>query len=120
LKRVSNSYSARAVSALNYGPTAAERYLWWVPQIPNYVWLAMIVMALFALSISTLMRSREQEREARASYIQAQTRVENARGVQRDIKERTGQIRNDSRVAAQVAQDQLRLVRANEVVVAVP
>jgi membrane protein implicated in regulation of membrane protease activity len=120
LKRVSNSYSARTVSALNYGPTAAERYLWWVPRMPNYVWLAMIVMALFALSVSTLMRSWEQEREARASYTQTQTRVENARGLQRDLKERTGQIRSDPQVAAQVAQDQLRLVRANEVVVAVP
>jgi hypothetical protein len=120
LKRVSNSYSARTVSALNYGPTAAERYLWWVPRIPNHVWLTMIVMAFFALSVSTLMRSREQEREARASYIETQTRVGNARSLQQDIKERTGQIRNDPRVAAQVAQDQLRLVRANEVVVAVP
>jgi hypothetical protein len=120
LKRVSNSYSAKTVSALNYGPTAAERYLWWLPQIPNYVWLTMIILALFALSISTLMRSREQEREARDSYINTQTRVENARGLQRDMRERTGQIRNDPRVAAQVAQDQLRLVRANEVVVAVP
>jgi hypothetical protein len=120
LKRVSNSYSAKGVSALSYGPTAAERYLWWLPRIPNYVWLAMIILALFALSISTLMRSRDQEREARASYIYTQTRVENARGIQRDIKERTGQIRNDPRVAAQLAQDQLRLVRPNEVVVAVP
>jgi hypothetical protein len=120
LKRVSNTHSARTISALNYGPTAGERYLWWVPHIPNYVWLAMVVMAFFALSISTLMRSREQEREARASYIETQTRVENAKGVQRDIRERTGQIRNDPRVAAQVAQDQLRLVRANEVVVVTP
>jgi membrane protein implicated in regulation of membrane protease activity len=120
LKRVSNTYSARTVSGLNYGPTAAERYLWWLPGIPNYVWLAMIIMALFALSVSTLMRSWEQEREARASYIYTETRVGNARGVQRDIKERTGRIRNDPRVAARVAQDQLRLVRANEVVVAAP
>jgi hypothetical protein len=80
----------------------------------------MIILALFALSVSTLMRSREQEKEARASYIYTQTRIENARGLERDLKERTGQIRNDRRVAAQVAQDQLRLVRANEVVVAVP
>lgn len=66
------------------------------------------------------MRSQEQEREARASYIYTQSRVETARGVQLDVRERTGRIRNDPRVAAQVAQDQLRLVRANEVVVAVP
>jgi hypothetical protein len=118
LKRVSNS-SARMMG-LRYGPTTPAQYFWWVPRIPNHVWLAMIILALFALSLSTLMRSREQEREARASYIYTQTRVENARGVQRDMSERTGQIRNDPRVAAQVAQDQLRLVRANEVVVAVP
>ena len=120
MKRVSNTYSAKTVSALSYGPTAAERYFWWLPRIPNYVWLAMIILALFALSISTLMRSRDHEREARASYNYTQTRVENARGRQRDIKERTGRIRNDPRLAAQLAQDQLRLVRPNEVVVAAP
>jgi hypothetical protein len=120
LKRINNSYSARTVSALNYGPRTTARYFWWFPRIPNHVWLAMVILTLFALSLSTLMRSQEQEREARASYVHTQSRVETARGLQLDVRERTGRIRNDPRVAAQVAQDQLRLVRANEVVVAVP
>jgi hypothetical protein len=119
LRRV-NYTSARAVTSLRYGGGAQVEYFWWVPRIPNFVWLAMVVLTVVALSFSTLMRSREQEREARASFNFTQYRIERARLSNRELRERTGQIRNDPRVAAQVAQDQLRLVRANEVVVAVP
>jgi hypothetical protein len=118
LKRINNRSSARTISAINYGPAEVGQYFWWVPRIPNHVWLAMIVLAVMALSVSTLMRSREQEREARATYDYTRTRVENARERQRDMRERTGQIRNDPRVAAQVAQEQLHLLRVNEIVVA--
>src|SRR5262245_53852195 len=104
--------------AQRYGVSAD--FFWWVPRIPNYVWLAMVVLTVVALSISTLMQSWEQEREARASFNYTQDRVERARSNDREIRERTGQIKKDPRVAAQVAQDQLRLVRANEVVVAIP
>ena len=120
MKRVANSVSARTVSAVNYVPTAVTRYLVWVPEIPNYVWLAMMILTISALSVSTLMRSQGQEREARASYMHTKTRVENARSVHQQIREQTEQIKNNPRAAAQVAQDQLRLVRKNEIVVGVP
>lgn len=120
MKRVANSYSARTISAVSYGPDLAARYLWWIPRIPNHVWLAMIILAVSALSVSTLMNSQEQEREAKAAYTYTKSRVENAKGVSQQIKERTEQIRRNPNVAAQAAQDQLRLVRRNEIVVAVP
>ncbi len=120
MKRVANSYSARTITAVNYYPTETVRYLWWIPKIPNYVWLAMIILTVSALSISTLMRSQEQEREAKASYSYIKTRVENAKSVNQQIREQTVQIKNNPRAGVQVAQDQLRLVRPNEIVVAVP
>jgi cell division protein FtsB len=88
--------------------------------MPSYVWLAMIVLSISALSISTMIRSRDQENEARASYSYLKLRVENAKGVNRQFKDQTAQIKNNPRAAAQAAQDQLRLIRPNEVVVAAP
>ena len=122
MKRVNNS-SSRSVMALRYGggrPVTPAEYLSFIPRIPNFVWLAMMILTVVALSISTLTRSLEQEREARASYSYTQDRVDRARGINRSLRERTVQIKSDRRVAVQVAQDQLHLVRANEVVVAVP
>lgn len=119
MKRVANSYSAKSISAVNYAPVTTVRYHWWIPRIPNYVWLAMIILTLTALSISTFVRSQQQEREAKASYSYIKTQVENARSVNRQIREQTEQIRNNSRVAAHVAQTQLHLVRPNEIVIAV-
>jgi len=120
LKRVVNSYSARTVSAVTYTPDSATRLLGWVPRIPNYVWLAMIILTVSALSISTLLRSQDQEREAKSSYSYVKTRVDHAKGINQEIKERTEQIRTNPRAAASAAQNQLRLVRHNEIVVAVP
>lgn len=109
--------------ALRYGgggrATPAE-YLSWLPRIPNFVWLAMMILTVVALSLSTLARSFEQEREAKESFSYTQDRVERAKEANRSLRERTAQIRSDRRKAAQVAQDQLHLIRANEVVVAVP
>ena len=120
MKQVANSYSAWTISAVNNAPETAVRYFWWIPRIPNYVWLAMIILTVTALSVSTLVRSQEQEREARASYSYLKTRVENAKNVNLQIREQTEQIKNNPQTAARLAQYQLRLVRSNEIVIAVP
>jgi cell division protein FtsB len=117
--RTGNSYPVRTISR-GYITDAGLRDAWWIPEIPNYVWLAMIILAVSALSISTLMRSQAQEREAKASYTSVKTRLENAKGINRQIKEQTQRIKNNPEVAAQAAQDELRLLRPNEIVVAVP
>jgi len=118
--RRGNSYSVRTVSSRVYVTDVRLRDAWWIPEIPNYVWLAMIILAVSALSISTLMRSQAQEREAKASYSLVKTRLENAKGINLEIKEQTQRIKNNPQVAAQVAQGQLRLLRPNEIVVAIP
>lgn len=77
----------------------------------------MIILAISALSYSAYTKSREQEREAQTSYNQTSTRVEDARIANREIKGQTQRIRQNPQAAAQAAQEKLRLVRRNEVVV---
>ncbi len=91
--------------------------MWWIPRFPNYVWLAMIVLTIAALSYSSFDRARQQERVAQDSYQQTSTRVENARSANQQIKAQTERIRQNPHTAAQSAQDQLRLIRRNEIVV---
>lgn len=119
MKRVANSYSARSMAIATYAPETATRLLSWVPSIPNYVWLAMIILAVSALSMTAAMRASTQEAEASSSYSYIQTRVENARAVNLQLREQTRQIRTDPALAGQVAQDRLRLTRVNEIVLAV-
>jgi hypothetical protein len=80
----------------------------------------MVILTVSALSISTVMRSQEQEQEAKSSYTYTRARVESAKSANQKIKEQTEQIKVNPRVATRVAQDQLLLLRRNEVVVAVP
>jgi hypothetical protein len=115
-----SSYRVRAIQSSGYVTDVRLRDVWWIPDIPNYVWLAMIILAVSALSISTLIRSQAQEREAKANYSMVKTRLENAKGINQQIKEQTLRLKNNPQVAAQAAQGELRLLRPNEIVVAVP
>lgn len=140
MKRVANSYSARnrsaqavavrarAISTVSVGTRATTkakaageaRSESWIPHIPNYVWLAMIVLAFSALSVSTYLRAQDAEREAVQSHALVSSRVENVKAVNKQIKHQTQQIKTDPHVAEQAAQKQLRVLRPNEVVVARP
>src|SRR5689334_23646584 len=85
LKRVANSYSAKDRStqavavrsrALPAGTRTASRtsVKSWIPHIPNYVWLAMIVLAFTALSVSTYRRAQDAEAEALQSHAVVSSR----------------------------------------------
>lgn len=135
LKRVANSYSvgnrsAQSVAvrsrALPIGAGAGTRASSRarsksrIPQIPNYVWLAMVVLAFTALSFSTYRRAQDAEQEAVQSHAVVSSRVENARAANRQIKTQTEQIKTNPRAAQAAAQQHLRVLRRNEVVVASP
>ena len=120
MKRAINSYSTKIHSIRNYSPAVTGvRVAWKMPRVPNYVWLAMVILAISAFSYSAYSRSRQQEQEAREAYDNTAARVENAKSVNRQIKEQTARIRQNPQTSAQAAQDQLRLVRRNEIVVSV-
>ena len=117
MKQVVNSYSARTSAGVRSVGFEGARTMGRMPRFPNYVWLAMIILTVSALSYSAYSRAREQEREARDAYNETSARVESARSVNKQIKDQTTRIRQNSAVAAQAAQNQLRLLRRNEVVV---
>jgi cell division protein FtsB len=77
----------------------------------------MIILTIAALSYSVYTRAREQEREAKDSYNETSAQVENAKSVNKRIKDQTTRIRQNPEAAAQAAQNQSRMIRPNEVVV---
>jgi hypothetical protein len=77
----------------------------------------MIILTIAALSYSAYNRAREQEREARDSYKETSAQVENAKYMNKRIKDKTTRIKRDPEAAAQAAQSQSRMIRRNEVVV---
>jgi len=131
LKRVANSYSARNRSAqtvairaraTSFGgrTSAATRAESWIPDIPNYIWLAMLILAFMALSVATYFRAQGAEQEALKSHANVVTRVEDARATNKQLRHQTEQIKNNREIAAQNAQQQMRVLRPNEIVVARP
>ena len=110
------AYSARSASSAWAGSRVSS---WKMPRIPNFVWLAMIILAIGALSYSAYSRSRHQEQEARASYQETAARVESVRMTNRRIREQTTRLRQDPTVSAAKAQEKLRLLRRNEIIVSV-
>jgi cell division protein FtsB len=91
-----------------------------VPAIPNYVWLAMILLTATLLSFSTLWRSRTQMQTAQSVRAATHSRLVQAQSANEELKTQTLQLRTNTRAAAQVAQAQLHYVKRNEVVVATP
>jgi cell division protein FtsB len=77
----------------------------------------MVILTISALSYSAYTRAREQERDAMNSFNEASAQVESAKSANTRIKEHTTRIKQNRGVAAQAAQNQMRLIRRNEVVV---
>lgn len=131
MKRVANSYSARNRSAqavairaraTTFGgrSSATTRAESWIPDIPNYVWLAMIALAFMALSIATYFRAQGAEQDAFKSHANVVSRVEDARANNKQLRLQTEQIKTNPAIAAQKAQQQMRVLRPNEIVIATP
>ncbi len=128
MKRIANSYSARnnSVALRSNATTFGERTSVgvrvesWVPSIPNYAWLAMLSLAFMALSLTVLFRAHGAEQEAVKSHSVTVTRAEDARATNKQLKLQTEKIKNDPTVKVSKAQEQLRQVRSNEIIVARP
>lgn len=116
MKPVANLYSI-SLPQSNVTPVW-QRIAVVVPSIPNYVWLAMFLLAALLLAGGTMLRTRTQVQVAANNHAATQTRLLAAQSENAVLKERTAQLRNNVRAAAQMAQTQLHQVRANEVVIA--
>lgn len=115
MKPASNS----SVSRFEYLEAAAIRVSPGRLNVPGYVWLAMIVIAALAISISTAVRSREQARNAQASFQQTSERIRLIQAENEQIRARVRQLRDDPRANEQVAREQLHYLSQNEVAVKV-
>lgn len=113
---------ARALPMTGTGTRTSSRaaVTAWIPHIPNYVWLAMIILTFTALSISTYRRAQDNEQDAVQSHAVVASRVENVKATNQQIKQQTAQIKTNPRAAEAAAQQQLRVLRRNEIVVARP
>jgi hypothetical protein len=131
LKRALNSYSARTASAqavaIRTRPTSfgdrssiGAHVEGWIPSIPVYAWVAMVALAFLALSFTVYFRAQGAQQEAAKSHAVIVSRVEEARAANKQIKHQTEKIKNDPVVKAQKAQEQMRTLRPNEIVVARP
>jgi Flp pilus assembly protein TadG len=78
----------------------------------------MIVLAFTALSFSTYRRAQDTEQDAVQSHAVVSSRVQNVKAANKQIKKQTEQIKTNPRAAEAAAQQQLRVLRRNEVVVA--
>lgn len=78
----------------------------------------MIVLTFTALSVSTYRRAQSIEQEAMQSQAVVFSRVENMKATNQQIKQQTAQIKTNPRAAEAAAQQQLRVLRRNEIVVA--
>lgn len=115
MKPASNS----SVSRLSYVEAAALRISPSGLSIPGYVWMAMIVIAALAISISTAMRAREQARNAQASYQQTAERMRLMQAENEQIRTHIKQLKDDPRATELAAREQLHYVAQNEVAVKV-
>lgn len=123
MKRVAYSHSARTSPVRVYALSvtkAGSEIRQWVPHIPNYVWLAIIILTAMALSVTSYLRAQDMERDAKAAHSFVVTRVEDAKALNQQLKKQTQQLKQNPRMAERAAQEQLRVLRRNEVVVALP
>jgi len=109
-----------SLTKFNYGQVATARAAWWALKIPNFVWLAMILLAATALSLNTIAREREEVHRAQTVLAQAQGKVSQAQTVNRELKTEIKKSKDDPRAVERAAQERLHYLRSNEIVVAVP
>jgi cell division protein FtsB len=100
-----------------HAPALGERIAAFAPTIPNYVWLAMLLLAATLLALSTLVRAGGQAAQARNAHADTQSRLIQAQTANSELKNQTRQLRQNPRAAAQAAQAQLHYVKRNEIVV---
>ena len=112
MKPVANLYS---ISLPQTSATLSwQRVAAFIPAIPNYVWLAMFLLAALLLASSTMLRMRSQVQVAANTHAVTQARLAMVQSQNALLKERTTQLRTNVRAAAQVAQEQLHQVHERE------
>jgi len=115
LKPVINS----SFTKVDYNQIATARPAWWALKVPNFVWLAMIMMATAALSFSTLTREKAEARSAQTAYSQTQGRAQQTQAENERLTSEIKRLKGNSRASRQAVRDRLNYVRPNEIIVSI-
>jgi cell division protein FtsL len=87
--------------------------------IPSWVVFATIILATFALCVTVTMRTHAEKRAASQQYERFNSEVETLRNSNASLAAEVSRLRNDPRSIESAARAQLKMVRANEIIVPV-
>ncbi len=119
MRRAVNSYAVRAQTIPGYGSDLLERAWAGLAAMPNYGWLALIILTFAALSVTTMIRARGAESQAQARKAEVALELEVTKSKNLSIRTRTEKMKGNGQVGEAVARERLRLVGRNEAVVRV-
>lgn len=88
-------------------------------RFPNYAWIMMVLMAMAFLATAAIYREQEGLRSAQASFQHTQQKLQQAQLNNEVLRQDVRAMQQDKNVIAREAQNKLKYVRRNEVVVVV-
>lgn len=112
MKPVVNSFSTKA----QLNPAIGVRGLWQALSLPSYVWLGMIILAMAALSVTTLVRGREAARMAEASYTARQQQLQAVQATNASLRADVNDLKRNPAAVERETRKRLNYVAKNEVV----
>ncbi|NBO64285.1 MAG: hypothetical protein EBU88_05470 [Acidobacteria bacterium] len=104
---------------VEYGQDILVRVRGLVMPVPALAWLMMIGLAALALSLTTLSVARSRHQAATLKRAGVTQMIEEARRINSETRRQTAVLRSESAASRVSAQQRLRLVGRNEVVIAV-
>ena len=112
--------TASATTArLNYTEVSGIRIAQAWPRLPNFVWLAIIVIAAGALAFATMIRSSVEARNSRRMFTQSSEEIRQAEISNQRLRSRLQDSRRTSATAGRIAQDRMTYLKSNEIIIAV-
>lgn len=87
--------------------------------IPSWVLFATIILATFALCVTSISSANAEKRSASDQYERINTDVEKLRSANAQLETEVQRLRTDPRAIEAAARSRLNMVRANEIIVPV-
>jgi cell division protein FtsB len=86
-------------------------------RLPSYVWLGMVILAMAALSVTSLVRGREAARTAQASLEMRRQQFEAVKATNGRRRADVQNLKHHPQAAEREARQKLNYVAANEIVI---
>ena len=85
--------------------------------VPSWVGFVTIILATFALCVTVTMRTHAEMRSASQQYEKISSEVVTLRNTNATLASEVRHLRNDPRYIESAAREQLKMARANEIIV---